>query len=253
MLRTLTATRYVLPLREGGSVPAIVEAEDDGLYVLKFRGAAQGPKALIAELLGGEIGRVLGLPVPELVFLELDGALGRSEPHYEIQNLIKKSHGLNLGLDFLPGAASFTTLDLTRIAPHLASLIVWFDAYLSNVDRTARNPNLLFWHRNLYLIDHGAALYFQHATSDFQTRSGDPFRSIKDHVLLPMAAELMDVSQEAQTLLTAEKLAAIVQEIPTDWLDQPEQRADYLAYLQARLNSADNFVQEAQHARTQLV
>src|SRR5579883_2303858 len=160
MLRTLNATRYVTPLREGGSLPAIVEAEDDGLYVLKFRGAGQGAKALIAELVAGEIARALGLPVPEIVFMHLDPLLGRSEPDFEIQELLKASGGLNLALDFLPGALTFDALDARLLDALFASEIVWFDAYVTNVDRTPRNTNMLWWHRRLHLIDHGAALYF---------------------------------------------------------------------------------------------
>jgi len=171
MLRTLTATRYVTPLREGGSLPAIVEADDDGMYVLKFRGAGQGPKALVAELIAGEIGRALGLPVPEIVFLELDNLLGRSEPDFEIQNLIKASVGLNLGLDYLPGSVAFNATDVGHVDALQASRIVWFDAYTSNVDRTIRNTNMLYWHQRLTLIDHGASLYFHHGTTNFLSRS----------------------------------------------------------------------------------
>src|SRR5437773_7945004 len=143
MVRTTTATRYVTPLREGGSLPAIVEADDDGLYVLKFRGAGQGPKALIAELVAGEIARALGLPVPEIVLMELDPVLGRSEPDYEIRSLIQSSEGLNLAMDFLPGSITFDALDGKQLTPELASSIVWFDSYMTNVDRSARNTNML--------------------------------------------------------------------------------------------------------------
>src|SRR5437899_2757221 len=197
MLRTLTATRYVTPLREGGSLPAIVEADDDGLYVLKFRGAGQGPKALIAEMVAGEIARALELPVPEIVFAELDSKLGRSEPDFEIQALIKASAGLNLALDYLPGAIAFDALDARTLDPLLASSIVWFDAYVINVDRTPRNTNMLFWHKRLMLIDHGASLYFHHNTGDFLSRSRNPFPPIKDHVLLPVASAL----EEADALM----------------------------------------------------
>src|SRR5437660_11820982 len=195
MLRTLTITRYVTPLREGGSLPAIVEADDDGLYVLKFRGAGQGTKALIAELVAGELGRALGLPVPEIVFMELDPVLGRSEPDYEIQSLIKASAGLNLGLDYLPGALAFTPLDGSRLDPLLASSILWFDAYVTNVDRTPRNANMLWWHRRLILIDHGASLYFHHMNSNYTERSRIPFSSIKNHILLPVASMLPHADQ----------------------------------------------------------
>lgn len=253
MLRTVIATRYVTPLREGGSLPAIVEANDDGLYVLKFRGSGQGPKALIAELVAGEIGRALDLPIPEIVLLELDPLLGRSEPDFEIQALVKASAGLNLGLDFLPGATAFSTIDLAQVDNYLASQIVWFDAYMSNVDRTPRNTNMLFWHRRLILIDHGASLYFHHGTNDFLSRSRDPFKLIKDHVLLPVANALEEVDQASKRLLTTATLEALVQEIPESWLDHPDQRAAYLAYLEARLRDSHLFVEEALHARAQLV
>lgn len=253
MLRTLTATRYVTPLREGGSLPAIVEADDDGMYVLKFRGAGQGPKALIAELLAGEIGRALGLLVPEIVFLDLDGLLGRSEPDFEIQNLIKASVGLNLGLDYLPGSLAFSTMDIPGIDTLLASRILWFDAYISNVDRTARNTNMLYWHRRLMLIDHGAAFYFHHATNDYLARICDPFKLIKDHVLLASASALEEADQMCREALTPEILESIVDEIPASWLEQVEQRSAYLAYLQARLRESHFFVEEARHARAQLV
>lgn len=253
MLRTLIATRYVTPLREGGSLPAIIEADDDGMYVLKFRGAGQGPKALIAELVAGEIGRALGLPVPEIVFIELDAMLGRSEPDFEVYNLVKASAGLNLGLDYLPGSTAFNALDLPHIDTRLASEILWFDAYTSNVDRTLRNTNMLFWHHRLTLIDHGAALYFHHATSDYLARSHDPFKPIKDHVFLPVASDLMEVNRACQQLLTPTILAAVVNEIPASWLEYEEQRANYLTYLQARLDASHIFVEEALHARAQLV
>src|SRR5512143_519471 len=186
-VRTVTATRYVTPLREGGSLPAIVEADDDGMYVLKFRGAGQGPKALIAELVGGEIGRALGLPVPEIVFIELDPELARTEPDPEIQALIRASAGLNLALDYLPGAVMFDPI-AEQLDADLASSIVWLDGFVTNVDRTARNTNLLMWHRRLWLIDHGAALYFHHTATSSLERSRDPFPMIKDHVLLPRAS-----------------------------------------------------------------
>src|SRR5437763_3503548 len=208
MLRTLTATRYVTPLREGGSLPAIVEADDDGLYVLKFRGAGQGPKALIAELVAGEIARALGLPVPEIVFMELDPVLGRTEPDFEIQELIKASAGLNLALDFLPGALAFDVLDVHNLEPLLASSILWFDAYVTNVDRTPRNTNMLWWHRRLMLIDHGASLYFHHTGTNYLERSRTPFKPIKEHVLLRAASQLL----EADTLLKDHLAPALLQE-----------------------------------------
>lgn len=259
MLRTTTATRYVTPLREGGSLPAIVEADDDGLYVLKFRGAGQGAKALVAELVAGEIARALGLPVPEIVFIELDEALGRSEPDFEIQALVKASAGLNLALDYLPGSLPFDALDARMIDPRLASLIVWFDAYVTNVDRTPRNTNMLFWHRQLKLIDHGASLYFHHIPVAYRERSRTPFTTIKDHVLLPVASALPEVDQQAKAMLTPDILRRIVNLIPVAWLDNSPiyadaeaQRTAYLDYLLDRLAFSATFVEEAQHARDQL-
>jgi hypothetical protein len=259
MLRTTIATRYVTPLREGGSLPAIVEADDDGLYVIKFRGAGQGPKALIAELVAGEIARALGLPVPEIVFMALDEALGRSEPDFEIQALVKASAGLNLALDYLPGALPFDALDARSLDPVLASLIVWFDAYVSNVDRTPRNTNMLFWHRRLMLIDHGASLYFHHMPVEYRERSRTSFAPIKDHVLLPIASALDKADQVAKTKLNTDILRTIVELIPASWLgntqfyaDAEAQRAAYLDYLQERLAYSTIFVEEAQRARNQL-
>src|ERR1700716_2104533 len=170
-MRIVGATRYVTPLHEGGSLPAIVEADDDGMYVLKFRGAGQGTKALIAELVSGEIARALGLSVPELVCAELDPDLARTEPDPEIFALIRDSAGLNLALDYLPGSVMFDPV-VERPAADLASRIVWFDAFVSNIDRTARNTNMLMWHRRLSLIDHGATLYFHHTAG----WDGDPVR-----------------------------------------------------------------------------
>lgn len=260
MLRKLIATRYVTPLREGGSLPAIVEADDDGLYVLKFRGAGQGPKALIAELVAGEIGRVLGLPVPEIVFIELDPTLGRSEPDFEIQDLIKKSAGLNLALDYLPGALAFEQRDGRTLDPFLASSIVWFDAYMTNVDRTPRNTNMLLWHKRLSLIDHGSALYFHHIHADYMERSRSPFTPIKEHVLLPFASQIAEADTLLKKPLTAEVLESIIQMIPDAWLahdpvypDCETHRAAYITYLLDRLAASQLFVEEALHARRQLI
>src|SRR5438105_4340103 len=233
MLRTLTATRYVTPLREGGSLPAIVEADDDGLYVLKFRGAGQGPKALIAEMVAGEIARALELPVPEIVFAELDSKLGRSEPDFEIQALIKASAGLNLALDYLPGAIAFDALDARSLDPLLASSIVWFDAYVTNVDRTPRNTNMLFWHRRLMLIDHGSSLYFHHNTGDFLSRSRSPFPPIKDHVLLPVASALDEADALMSKALSPENLQQTVNLIPGSWLNSDPCFADRDAHREA--------------------
>ena len=242
-------------MREGGSLPAIVEASDDGLYVLKFRGAGQGPKALIAELVAGEIGRLAGLPVPEIVFIELPSDLARTEPDAEIQSLIGASAGLNLALDYLPGSVTFDPLVFQPDAK-LASAIVWFDAFVCNVDRTARNVNMLMWHRRLWLIDHGAALYFHHAWTRRDQHARSAFPLIKDHVLLKLASRIEEVDADMRVRLTAEKMAAIVQLIPEDWLaDDPgfagksEQREAYLDYFTTRLASSQVFVQEANHAR----
>lgn len=260
MLRTPTVTRYVTPLREGGSLPAIVEADDDGLYVLKFRGAGQGIKALIAELVAGEIGRALDLPVPEIVLMELDPVLSRSEPDPEIQSLIKASAGLNLGLDYLPGATAFTPLDADRLDPLLASSIAWFDAYVMNVDRTPRNTNMLFWHRRLTLIDHGSSLYFHHSTGDYLARSRSPFPAIKDHVLLPAASALSEADALLKERLTPAAIREIVSAIPPRWLipdpffsNLDAHREAYQAYLLDRLETSHIFVEEAIRVRAQLL
>jgi hypothetical protein len=257
-LRTVTATRYVTPLREGGSLPAIVEADDDGMYVLKFRGAGQGPKSLIAELVAGEIGRAAGLPVPEIVFIELDADLARTEPDPEIQELIQASAGLNLALDYLPGSITF---DPVAAAPdaELASAVVWFDAFVTNVDRTARNTNILEWHRRLWLIDHGAALYFHHAWDErYMENSRSPFPLIKDHVLLSYAEE--HLLEEADRTLAARITSAVIRDIvaliPDAWLDEQSpvggrhtQRRVYVDYLAGRLEARRAFVEEALRAR----
>ena len=254
-LRTVTATRYVTPLREGGSLPAIVEGGDDGLYVLKFRGAGQGPKALIAELVAGELARAVGLNVPEIVFMQLDAELARTEPDAEIQDLIRASAGLNLALDYLPGSVTFDPLLgplLGDLDADLASAIVWHDAYTSNVDRSARNTNLLVWHRRLWLIDHGAALVFQHAGGDFGAKAASPFAAIASHVLLPWASRLRQADERLTAMLTPQVIADIVALIPDGWLSADaaegsvaEQRAAYLAYFTARLSAPRNFVEEA--------
>jgi hypothetical protein len=256
MLRTVTASRYVTPLREGGSLPAIIEADDEGLYVLKFRGAGQGPRALVAELLAGEIGRLAGLPVPEIVFVDLPGDLARTEPDAEIQSLIKASGGLNLALDYLPGSITYDPLIFEPDA-RLASAIVWFDAYVCNVDRTPRNVNMLLWHRRLWLIDHGAALYFHHAWTGRDRPAATPFPLIKDHALLKYADAIEQVDALMQYELTAAKLGDIVALIPDSWLpddpgfdDKSAQRAAYLEFFIERLKSSHVFVKEAVVART---
>jgi hypothetical protein len=258
-LRTVIATRYVTPLREGGSLPAIVEADDDGMYVLKFRGAGQGPKALIAELVAGEIARAAGLPVPEIVFVELDSELARAEPDPEIQDLIRSSAGLNLALDYLPGSVMFDPLAESPAA-ELASSIVWFDAYVTNVDRTPRNTNLLVWHRRLWLIDHGASLYFHHRWDNHLERSRAPFPLIKDHVLLQFASSLREADSQMTGRITPDIIDRIVKLIPDAWLAGDtsfggtlQHRDVYVEYLVRRLAASHVFLEEAINARSQYV
>ena len=256
-IRTVNVTRYITPLREGGSLPAIVEADDDFLYVLKFRGAGQGVKALVAELLGGEIARLLGLRVPELVFSQVDPAFGRTEPDEEIQDLLKRSEGLNLALHYLSGAITFDPV-VTTVDAMLASRIVWLDCFLTNVDRTARNTNLLMWQKELWLIDHGASLYFHHSWDAWKEGSEKPFVQVKDHVLLPLASELGAVDTIYKELLTAEKIKAIVSLIPDDWIeaaypDASEVKDIYLSFLLNRLAHSSTFLNEALHARQALI
>lgn len=256
-LRTVNATRYVTPLKEGGSLPAIIEADDDGLYVLKFRGAGQGPKALIAELIAGELARGAGLPVPEIVLVHLDAELARTEPDPEIHDLITMSAGLNLALDYLPGSIMYNPVCHT-IPAALAADIVWFDGYTTNLDRTARNTNMLMWHQQLYLIDHGAALYFHHAWTNHQQRSRDPFPLVKEHVLLPLAAELEAADSRMHSRITTELIAAVIAAIPGEWLDPRETpfddshaiRSAYENYLADRLEKSELFVLEAMRARS---
>lgn len=250
MLGTVRVTRYVTPLREGGSLPAIVEADDEGLYVLKFRGAGQGPLALVAELISGEIGRALGLRVPELVFMELDEAIGRNEPDPEIRDLVLASAGLNLGMDFLPGSTMFDLAAGDRPGSEIASKAVWFDAFVTNVDRTARNANLLWWHKQLYFIDHGASLFFHHNWREVEQMASRPFAAIRDHILLPWADRLREADDELRPLLNVTVLKRIVETVPPAWLPGTEfSGADgYLAYFQQRLLSS-NFVEEAVNAR----
>lgn len=253
---TLYATRYVTPLREGGSLPAIIEADNDGTYVIKFRGAGQGLKSLIAEWIVGELARFLGLPVPEIVLLELDPVLARAEPDPEIQELIQRSAGLNLALDYLPGSISFDPLVPEGITPELAAGVVWLDAFTTNVDRTARNSNMLIWHHQLWLIDHGAALYFHHSWLDYLQKSQTPFQAIKDHVLLPFthAESLQQAHQHFSQRVTREVLTEIVSHLPEAWLiESPFESTDlhrqaYVDYFLSRLAHADGFVEAAQRA-----
>lgn len=254
-IRTVTVTRYITPLREGGSMPAIAEADDGFMYVLKFRGAGQGVKALIAELIGGEIARHLKLRVPEIVFATLDEAFGRTEPDEEIQDLLKASTGLNLALNYLSGSVTFDPARVT-IDENLASQIVWLDSLLMNVDRTARNTNLLLWHKNLWLIDHGAALYFHHAWDDWQQKATRPFALIKDHVLLKQATKMEETDSVFRNLLTADLIRSIVALIPEEWLvtgspfaTAVEHRQAYCTFLQERIAHSEMFITQVQDAK----
>ncbi|RZJ53391.1 MAG: aminotransferase class I and II [Flavobacterium sp.] len=254
-LRTVNVTRYITPLREGGSLPALAEADDDFKYVLKFKGAGHGVKALIAELVGGQIAKALKLQLPELVFANLDEAFGRTEADEEIQDLLQGSQGLNLALHFLSGAITFDPV-VTTVDAKLASQIVWLDAYITNVDRTFKNTNMLIWHKELWLIDHGACLYFHHSWNNWEQHAKSPFALIKDHVLLPQASLLKEVDAEFKALLTPEILEQIVNTIPLEWLqwedteETPEAlRNVYLQFLQTRLNNSEIFVNQAQNAR----
>ncbi len=247
-MRTVIATRYVTPLREGGSLPGLVEGDDDGLYVLKFRGAGQGPRALVAEVVCGELARALGLPVPEQVLMELDPAIGHAEPDPEIQELIGASAGTNLGVDFLPGSLAFAPPCLEWITPERAADIVFFDALTTNVDRTPRNPNLLVWHRQLWLIDHGAALYLQHGGGDLAELWERPFAPIRDHVLLAHAGPLAPAAARIAPLVTRERLSGIVALVPSAWLAEAERPA-YVEYLARRAADGERLAAEIEQAR----
>jgi hypothetical protein len=259
-MRQVLATRYVTPLREGGSLPAIVEADDSGLYVVKFRGAGHGPRALVSEWIGGELARAAGLQVPEIVSIEIDPMLGRNEPDAEIRDLLRSSAGLNAALDWLPGSFTFDPVVGPRPDPDEASAIVWFDAWISNVDRTARNPNLLWWHHRLWLIDHGASLYFHHAWADEEARRFAPFTPIREHVLLPWASAIPEAGRRLAARLTDGVIRDIVASVPGSWLaDEPrfpgldEHRAAYVQHLTARRDAAAVFEQEAERVRASLV
>jgi hypothetical protein len=258
-IRKVHVTRYVAPLREGGSLPAIAEADDDFLYVIKFRGAGQAPKSLIAELVGGEIARALGLKIPEIVFADLDTAFGRTEPDEEIQDLLKASAGLNIGLHYLSGSITFDPT-VSIIDPLLASQIVWLDCLITNVDRTYRNTNMLLWHKELWLIDHGASLYFHHSWQKWEEQALRPFTHVKDHVLLPRAGELTTTDARSRSILTAARIRSIVSLVPDEWLtgDSPfkstnDHREAYIRFLTLRIANSAIFVKEAQHAREILI
>ena len=247
-LGSVVATRYVTALREGGSLPGLVEADDDGLYVTKFRGAGQGRRALVAEVIVGELARRAGLLVPELVTVEVDPRLGAAEPDPEIQELITASAGSNLGVDFLPGALSYTPAGRWRPDPRLAADVVWLDALATNVDRTARNPNLLLWHERLWLIDHGAALYLQHRGLQASEHADRPFPMIADHVLLPHAGSILDADRRLRPRLTGDVIEAVVGLVPADWWDD-DSPGTYVEYLTRRV-AGGAFAPEAERART---
>ena len=255
-MRTVTATRYVTPLREGGSLPGLVEADDDGLYVVKFRGAGQGPRALVAEWLGGELARAIGLAVPDLVAIEVDPTLGDAEPDEEVHDLLGASGGLNLGMDFLPGALTFNPAASTArgsVDPDLAADVVWLDALITNPDRTANNPNLLLWHGRPWLIDHGAALYIHHTWRDPDDHARGAFERVRDHVLMPYAGSIEAADARNAPRIDADVVAELVAAIPDLWLpddpvigDADAQRRAYVRYVLRRLESPRSFAQEAE-------
>ena len=258
-MKTVNAIRYITPLREGGSVPAVVEGDDGETYVLKFRAAGQGPKALIAELLGGEIGRRLGLNVPQLLLIELDPLLARNEPHQEIRDTIHASAGLNLGMRFLSSAFAYSPLLKPPPAPELAATIVWLDSYILNVDRSVRNANLLVWQDALWLIDHGAAFYFHHDWEAAPAKVTSPFAMVRQHVLLPFSGGWDKVDSKARGLLSDGTLREIVAMIPDAWLtNEPRfpnidaQRQGYVDFLSQRRDQSAIFVEEAKRARNQI-
>ncbi len=258
-LRTVNVTRYVTPLREGGSMPAIVEADDGFLYVIKFRGAGQGTNALIADLVGGELARAIGMQVPELVFMNLAEGFGRSEGDEEIQDLLKFSVGLNLGVHYLSGAITFDPT-VTTLDSLVASKILWLDCLLTNIDRTHRNTNMLIWKKELWMIDPGASLYFHHNWSNWQAHIKTPFALVKNHVLLQKATQLHDVDSFCKKILTNDLVAAIVDLIPEDWLKEEslfetkeEHRNAYFTFLQKRMQHSDIFIKEAENARNEAI
>lgn len=253
-LRTVTVMRYILPLREGGSLPALAEADDDFKYVLKFRGGGHGVKMLISELLGGKIAQLLGLKIPELVFAHLDVDFGRTEADEEIQDLLKFSEGLNMGLHFLSGAIAYDPS--VKIDPLLASKIVWLDAFITNIDRTFKNTNLLMWHKELWVIDNGASFYFHHNWQNFDAAAKTPFKYVKDHVLLKQATKLDEADAFAKTVLNDEVFRKIVELIPLEWLDwndtemSPDEIRDvYFNFMKTRFANTEIFVNEAKNAR----
>ncbi|MFN8586908.1 MAG: HipA family kinase [Candidatus Eisenbacteria bacterium] len=259
-MRTLNAIRYVSPLREGGSLPAIVEASDGRLWVVKFRGAGQGARALVAEWLCGELARACGFAVPELARIELDAAFGRNEPDPEIRDLLRASHGANLGLAFLPGALTYDPVAPPDVDDATASALVWFDAFVLNVDRSPRNPNLLLAEGRLWLIDHGAALYFHHAWGASAKSHESAFAPIRDHVLLPRAGAIRAAGERLAARIAAADVRALLAALPDEWLaaadapgDPAATREAYARWFAARLAAADTFTAEAERARAALV
>jgi hypothetical protein len=255
-LRSVQATKYVTPFREGGSLPGLVEADDDGLYVVKFRGAAQGPKALVAEILAGELARALGLPVPELVLVDVNPALAGGESDPWVKELLERSPGRNLGLDFLPGSMTFDPRADGAPPPDLAANVVWFDALVTNTDRSPRNPNILSWHRRLWLIDHGASLFIHHAWIEPEAHARRPLPTIADHVLLPFAAPLADAHERLAPHVSQELLREIAASIPDDWLEPNaliggpvEQREAYVRYLMIRAGAREALVESIEEVR----
>jgi len=251
VIRYVNVIRYLTPLREGGSLPAIAEADDGFLYVLKFRGAGQGAKALIAEFIGGELARSMSLKMPEIVIANLDETFGRTEPDEEIQDLLKASTGVNLALHYLSGSVTFDPV-VTQVNADLASSIVWLDALLMNVDRTVRNTNMLLWQKELWLIDHGAALYFHHSWDNWEQQAVRPFELIKDHVLVSRATELDAADMHFRSILSNELIENIVALIPEEWLLEgspfttvDEHRRAYCTFLTSRISNSSIFVTEA--------
>lgn len=256
-IRTVNICRYVMPLREGGSLPAIAEADDGFLYAVKFRGAGQGVKSLVAEFIGGEIARAMGLKVPEIVFAQLDEGFGRTEPDEEIQDLLKASTGLNLGLHYLSGAVTFDPAALLP-DPFLASSVVWLDALLMNVDRTSKNTNMLVWKKEIWLIDHGACLYFHHAWADYKDYIERPFSQVSEHVLLPYASRLPEADKQFRTVLSEEVVGSICDAIPEEFLDyeglpSSKIRQVYLDFLIGRIQRSDIFTDHAKSLHETIV
>lgn len=252
-IRTVNVTRYITPLREGGSLPALADADDGYKYVIKFRGSGHGTKVLVSEFIGGLIAKTLGFKIPEIVFAHLDEAFGRTEGDEEIQDLLQASQGLNIGIHFLSGALTFDPV-INQVDSQLASEIVWMDALLMNIDRTVRNTNMLMWHKELWLIDHGSTLYFHHTWDGWEKYIENPFSLVKDHVLLPFATQLVEVDEKFRAILTPQKIREIVNLLPDDWLNYEDQSPDsirevYCKFLTERIQNSKNFLNEALHAK----